>query len=187
MMGNSSGSKDLTALETVINVITNPDLVLKNAKTLKDLIAQNDASKSVALASKQEAEERHKQVSAKEAALAPRMDQLNAHQIDLNAREAALEKYKTELHNHADELVAREMAYKNNVAALDEEKRKHIALVASEQEKSNVQLSALGDRETAISDKEKELKTREQVLAKEEAELNERLENMAALATRKSK
>lgn len=160
-------------LESILALVTNPDMVGKNIKALQARLSENEAVVQKAVASKADAERRHAEAATRESVLDEREKALSE---ALKKHESAVQehqKYKETLDAHAVDLIARETAYKADAKNLeDRETRLRVAQAALDKRAEDLESEAktrnqvMAARERSIEEKKLDLDARDGVLKK---------------------
>lgn len=179
----SQASQQMAALDGILLLITNPEMVKKNIEALKEKIAQSEGM--VALAREEQAKAKElvdghagreselgkmvDHVAIREANVATTQAALDAYRNDLNAQEAALKAKSDEHTKNSNDLAARELRLKSGEQSL--------------KERGNAIEHHHDQRMAKLDQREEALIERETTLMAGQADIKSKLEKMKQLAS----
>lgn len=180
MMGSST-NKELAALDAVLAIVTNPDMLAKNIEALKEKIVKSEEAAQIARQEQDSAKETKAALAQSLADIEPRARELDDKENALKAREVKLGSYKASLDDIADELKGREETHRSNAKDLEVREAKLKAKEDSLADRLGAAEAKLKAREDKLKSREADADKRDALFADKEEEHRQKLETAKKL------
>lgn len=182
MMG-SSAAQQMTTLDGVLSLITNPDMVKKNIEALKEKIVQSESSVALAREEQGKAKELIETHVSRESALNKRETDLAAKEEKFAFDVSQAEAFKNSLNGENDLLRANIKDHLEKAAQLSKESDRLKSWEKSLKTSYEL-LEREHDRRMAALDKREDALTeRENVVAQGQADMKSKIETLRQLAS----
>lgn len=181
-MIGSSAAQQITALDSVLALITKPDMVQKNIEALKEKIIQSEEAVSLAREEQAKAREFIASRSSREEELLAKINEINLREASHQAERASLDEYSTGLAARDKALADAVKANEEKVKILD---NREVIMKSMENDlkgrSKDLELQHTY-RMSRLDQRDKELEERELKLVGTQSEIKKKMDKLKELA-----